>query len=430
MGALTVSDMPHAVLTAGEIFPDGTAIDRLRDNLLILWRDGKQVIAPLVEYQGTPYTAAAIDPSLEEMLKLPSGAEDFGTVEDLLGDLQAAVRPYLDLQDDARLLLVSIILCTWVIEALRQSPTLNPWGPAGSEHTLVQLLSCFCRRPLQLVDVSLRALSQLPRGLSPTLVLRSARPRSLAPLLAAAADPDAALLQNGQIMHPRFAMVVCTRAPLELPAFGFSLIGGSSSRCIGKEDAEALRQRFQPRLLQYRLRQHLSVAKSQFDAPGFAPESRMLAMTLGAAVEGAPHTQARILEILANIGEQRKVDNSQTLAAVVLEALMVACSEGRSAIYVREVAELVNGILLGRGEDISLTPKAIGGILRNDLGLYGTRRGAGWELVLNRQTRERIRRLATALNVLSGLEPSSVATDIHDVHHVQPEVTDGSRGAV
>jgi hypothetical protein len=153
----------------------------------------------------------------------------------------------------------------------------------------------------------------------------------------------------------------------------------------------------------------------------------MLARTLGAAVEGAPDTQAGIIELVAKIDEQQKVENSQTLAAAVLEALMVACSEGRSAIYVREVAELVNGILLGRGEEFSLSAKAIGGILRNDLGLYSTRRGAGWELILSRQTRERIHRLAPAFSILSELEPSSVAPDVHDahdVHHVQPEATD------
>jgi hypothetical protein len=64
MGAITVSDMPHAIPTAGELFPDGTVIDRLRDNLLILSHHGKQVIAPLVEYEGVPYTAAPIDPRL------------------------------------------------------------------------------------------------------------------------------------------------------------------------------------------------------------------------------------------------------------------------------------------------------------------------------------------------------------------------------
>jgi hypothetical protein len=95
----------------------------------------------------------------------------------------------------------------------------------------------------------------------------------------------------------------------------------------------------------------------------------MLARALGAAVEGSPETQARIIEALRRSDEKSKVESSQSPAAVVLEALLVACHEKRPEIHVFEIAELANGIFLGRHDDQVLSPKALGGILRAELAL-------------------------------------------------------------
>jgi hypothetical protein len=129
------------------------------------------------------------------------------------------------------------------------------------------------------------------------------------------------------------------------------------------------------------------------------------ALCLGAAVEGSPETQARIIEAVRRSDEKSKVESSQSSAAVVLEALLVACHEKRSEIHVFEIAELANGIFLGRHGDQVLSPKALGGILRAELGLWPERDARGYALRLSSQARQRIHNLASAYGTLSMMTP-------------------------
>jgi hypothetical protein len=157
--------------------------------------------------------------------------------------------------------------------------------------------------------------------------------------------------------------------------------------------------------MRYRLSQHRLVADSHFDCPKFAPDTRLLARIFGASVEGSTELQGRIVDALSRIDEQCKVQQSQGLDSVVLEALLALCHEHRPRALVFEITKLANGILLGRHENLELTPKAVGGIMRGKLGLWTERRCAGYELQLIGETPKLIHQLATANNVLSMQEP-------------------------
>jgi hypothetical protein len=176
-------------------------------------------------------------------------------------------------------------------------------------------------------------------------------------------------------------------------------------RRIGKREAQELADKFQPRLMRYRLSQHRQVAESHFDCPEFAPDTRFLARILGASVEGSPELQNRIVDALSRIDEQCKVEQSQSLGAIVLESLLALCHEHKPRASVLEITKLTNGILLGRHENLELTAKAVGGIIRKKLGLYSERRGPGYELQLIGKTPKFIHRLAAAYNVLSIQNP-------------------------
>lgn len=405
MPAVDVSEVTNAILTTAELFADGSAIDQLRDNLLVYWRDGNETVGPVVEHSGSLYAAMPLDLTLERMLQLPSGSEDCGGVQELITKLEQVTNDYLELDERTKLLIAAAVTETWVSDCLRGSLVINPWGPAGAGNTLIELLSCVCRRPLILVTPSVRELSRLPQTLSPTLILRSADRRTLGPLLAATSEPGAAVLQDGKLIKLSCAIIAYTHEPLGLPACSIPVCATGTSRRLTASERQALIDYFPPRLLAYRLRQHRQVTESQFAAPNFAPETRVLAEALGAAVEGAPGIQARILSALTEMDEQRMVDQSQILAAVVLEALLVACHEHKGAIYVNDVTKLANGILLGRQQDAELFPKRVGGILRGELGLSSARRSPGYEVVLDSHARERIHRLAVAYGTLSTLHP-------------------------
>jgi hypothetical protein len=313
-----------------------------------------------------------------------------------------------ELDKDSAWLVASYILSTWVADCVPSSPCLNVWGPSGSETALVELLSSVCRQPLRVAEPSIRDLLSLPRGLVFTLILKRPSEQALRRLLAVASDPEVQLLRGGQARNMRYATVVLTTEPIVGVALGIPLLPATGPyRRVGRSEAQQVADDFQPRLMRYRLTQHRKVSGSQFDLPGFAPESRMLARILGATLEGSPHLQDRLSGILRSVDEQTKAEQSLGLGAVLAEALLTLCHENKPEAYVREITELANGILLGRHETVELTPKAIGVMLRQKLGLSTERRGPGYRLLLSQDTRRRIHQLAAAHHVLSMLEPFS-----------------------
>src|SRR5277367_6487833 len=122
-------EQANEIPTLGELFPDGTAIDRLRHNKLVLWREGREEIAPSHRHNGNSYMAAALDSKLEELLRLPAATQDFGTVESLIADLSHLISSSVELDQEAGWLVASFILSTWVADCLPSSPCLNIWGP-------------------------------------------------------------------------------------------------------------------------------------------------------------------------------------------------------------------------------------------------------------------------------------------------------------
>jgi hypothetical protein len=406
MSPVEAPSQSKEILTLGELFPDGSAIDRLRQNLLVLWHKGDEQIQATVECNGSIYTAATLDSKLEEVLRLPSRTEDFGTTESLTADVSQLIRRYTVLDDATALLVTSFIVSTWVVECLPSAPCLNVWGPAGTETSLVDLLSCLCRHPLRVAEPSVRELLSLPPGLAPTLIIKQPSERTLTRLLAATTEPDVNLLRDGRCINVQCPTIVCTGEPVAVSALSFRLAPDKAEyRRIGKREAQELAEQFQPRLMRYRLSQHRLVADSHFDRPEFAPDTRLLARILGASVEGSPELQGRIVDALSQMDEQCKVEQSQGLGAVILEALLALCHEHKPRALVLEVTKLANGILLGRHENLELTPKAVGGILRKKLGLYTERRGPGYELRLIGETPKLIHHLAAAYNVLSLQNP-------------------------
>ena len=392
--------------TLGKLFPDGSAIERLSDQRLLLRRNGEELIGPTVSHNGQVYAAALLDPKLEALIALPAETSDFGTIESLATELSMAISSYLALDEETALLVAAFVLSTWVIECLPSTVCLNPWGPAGTETNLIEILSSLCRHPLRLVEPSLRELASLPEGLCPTLILKQPSARVLGRLLAAAGEPDVQLLQGGRLVNLRCATVVCSQYPIVVRALPIPLISSESRyRRLSKADLQNLAEEFHPRLLRYRLTQHLPVAASPFDEPNFAPEARVLARLLGAAVEGASAVQGRIVAALEPLDEQHKSEQAQSLSAIVLEALLALCHEDNKSVYVFELTEVANTILFGRQDHRELSPKAVGAILRNELGLAAKRSGPGYELPLTNDLRARVHRLAASHDMLTMLQP-------------------------
>jgi hypothetical protein len=130
-----------------------------------------------------------------------------------------------------------------------------------------------------------------------------------------------------------------------------------------------------------------------------------LAQQLGAVLEGASERQTRLFKALKPLDEGWKVQTSQDNVAPVIEACLVGCHEGKRQMYVHEVCELTKTILLARNERITPTPKSIGVLLRENVGVVTQRAGPGYRLLLDTATCQRIHDVGKAHGVLSLAEP-------------------------
>jgi hypothetical protein len=393
--------------TRGELFPDGSALEILKESLLVSYDQGREQIGRTVKHQGVSYSAARLDDSWAQALRFPKNTADYGSTGELVRALQDTVAPVVGFADRAALLLATAILGTWVAEVLPDSLIINPWGPAAPEIALLDVVGSLCRRGLRLAEPSFRDFASLPANLEPSIILSRPSP-SLLRRIAAANKPNTFFLSKTEPVQLAHAFVVCTDYPVVMPAVTIPLHGatGSFSR-LPKSRLQALADYFQPRLLRYRLSQHLAISSSKFAAPdGLSPRAQTVAQILGAVIEGSEELQKNVVHAVRSMDEQNRVEQSLSPAALVLEALLGLCHLQRPAAGVAEIAGAANALLYLRDENVEMSPKEVGGILRRDLGLTPRRIGAGWKLALDRGTQLRVHRLAAAHYLFPLPQPS------------------------
>ncbi len=400
------SHIDRTIVTMSRLLPDGSIVDQVRGGQLVFWWEGGRRIAPMIEYRGVKYVPATLDPDLDNAL-LPDGPQDFGSVEHLIGELREPLERVPGLAVHGSLAVAGTALATWTPEYLPGPVVLNLWGAAGAELELHDLLCALCRRPLHLAEPSLSQVAALPPGMSPTLILREPSDRALSRLVAAVGQPGAYFASGCRVLNMCCPVIVFTSKPVTIPALKIGLrstgyhLEGTTRLLTG-----TLRQYFQPRLLQFRLTQHRTIANSRFDIAHVNPEARLVARVLGTVVDGIPALQAKMIEALQQLDREQKSEQFET-SVPVLESLLSLCHTERSKVYVGEIAELGNTILENSGEKSTFSPKAVGGILRQKLGLCVRRQGPGYELTLDDSVKREIHRLADAYGILQPLATCS-----------------------
>ncbi len=400
------NDPTPAVITAGALFSTGPALEQIAGGRFLCWQRSQARTATSFTLLNRTFVPASLDPNLEATLQLSDGTLEFQAPEELLSELSGVFEKGANLESSSARLIASFVVSTWVPEALPARPILNLWGPCGSEDGLWRMLLSVVRRPLQLADCSLPELARLAQNLHPTLMLFDPKAQVLDKLLAASRTSSLGLLRRGQLSPVGYATVVCTTSPVEAPALCLSLPRFDSQRPrVTPAEQEALRARFAPRLLAYRLSHHRAVATAKFSVPGLTPATATVARSLTAAVSAAPNFQQQLAADLQNFDNSAKVQKSEEPAAIVLEALLALVHQHHTAAAVREITENANAIFFGRDEGIEITARKVGHILRQELGLYPQRKGPGFELPLDRATCTRIHELAQGWAVLSLQNP-------------------------
>jgi hypothetical protein len=410
------------------LFKDGSAIDLLSGNRLVYWApDSREIqIGSSVTLGEQTYHPAVLNNSIQQRLTLPTRVESSLEPDRLMPDLITVIQQYSALDDQAAFLVAAFVLSTWTLESLPSPPCLNLCGPLGSQTGLLALLACLCRRAVSLVDPNLRELSKLPAGVVSTLVLAHPSKRALKPLLATIENPGAALLHNGDFLHSPHATVLSTPEPASPYAIHLLVMAaGPTQTFLSQNDACALAERFQPRLLRYRLQQHRAVAASAFDVEYLQPGSRLIARTLGAALTGLPQQQPHLAPALAELDREARLEKSQNLPAFVLEVLLAFYHNHDCQLRVGQVAEALNALLTGRHEQRIEADRKVGDILRNQLGIVPDARDSrGYPVYLTGCTASRIHALAVSYCIPrpSSPEPCPLCDDAWPVRQVAANV--------
>jgi hypothetical protein len=419
----------------GETFPCGTMIELLDDHKLLLHHADAELIGQTVEFEGILYEPASLDPALNRALHLPSGTEDYVSLDSLAAELSDLFVGFAAMEEFCARWLALFSMQTWIRDALPDVAPLNLWGTPGSEQDVLQILELLCRHPLRLFESSVTEVAALA-DLGFTLLLNRPPERVLRPLVAC--NRGGLVLRGGRVLQPRTSTLVVSDNPRP-DMLSLSLLATVPGRRLSPGSLSSRCLMLRAKLLDFRLRHYQAASVSQFDLPGLTPAMRMVARSYGATVAGCPSLLQQLTIALERAEDESRDASAQSLPAMMTEVLQACCHEDRAAVPLTELTELLSALSLSRGERIELTPKAVGTILRQQLGLSPRRKEYGYELPLGVATRTRVHRLARAqasLSRASGkpgcalcpgaqtLEPNEagdvVRSDVPDVQDVHP----------
>ena len=411
----------RSCITTGESFPDGAMIELVsgpsRPNQpdLLLWSKGKATVAPRVAHNGNTYEAPLLDPILYRAVRLPAGISDYGAARKLFVAITELFKRHLNAEEREANLLASFSVSTWLCDRLPTAPALLVSGPDDQMGIVVLcLLSCVCRRPLMLAEVTPADMRSLPLQLTPTLLLN--QPRFTLNLLRIFhASSYRGLLLPGKrgtvldLCGPK--AIFCGSDPLD-----HSLTAGmiqvalppSQSLPSGLDEQVQgdIAGHFQPRLLRYRLK-NLAKVRTIDVAFEFSLPTRQLASALAMCFPEDSNLAKEIIQLLRSQDEEGREQRFLNVNYAIVEILLgLVHNPEQDEIRVDQLAKDVNVLLRSRGEILEYSAEEIGWKLRS-MNIPRHTTSGGREVPLGRETSQLIHRLAQAygLPCLASVEP-------------------------
>ena len=164
-----ISNETETFFSAGESFADGVMIELISGSSepdLLLWKGLKAKVGPRVEHGGCIYQAPELDPILWRAMRLPAGCRDYGSARGLFDGIRDLFQRRLGLPESESGLIASFAISTWLADRLPTAPNLTISGPDEELGiNVLRLLSCVCRRPLMLAELTPVSFRSLPMQL-------------------------------------------------------------------------------------------------------------------------------------------------------------------------------------------------------------------------------------------------------------------------
>jgi hypothetical protein len=403
----------RCIISAGEIFADGAMIDLVSGSSglnkpdLLLWHGSKSTVGPRVKHGGCIYEAPELPPSLYRATRFPSRCHDYGSARGLFDLINDLFKHHLDLPERESSLLACFSISTWLADRLRSAPSLTISGPdqeLGID--VLRLLSCVCRHPLMLAEVTPGGFRSLPMQLSLTLLLNQQGLKSnMQQLFRASSYRGLHLPGNrGSVVDLYGPKAIFCGNDAAVDALGAGVIHISAapsqlqSRTLDERVQNKIANAFQPRLLMYRLKNSGKVLES-VDVSKFTFAMRPLARTLAACFPEDSELARDTVQLLRPQDEEVRGQRSCDVNCAIVEILRgIIDDRKQKAVRVNELAKFVNALLRSRGETLIYSAEEIGWKLRG-LNIPRHPSSSGRQVLLRQDTRQSVHRLAQAYDL-------------------------------
>jgi len=389
--------------------------------MFLRWENGSATIFHSIDRAGRIYLPP--DPSSRSFpaLSLPNGLLPCGNPAEMLAEICCTISRFIRLRHDHLRIVGIFVLASWFPDCFEAAPYLWVVGPLGSGKTkLLVLLGCLCRRGLIAGDLRSGSLYKLTATWDPTLVIDELEPGSsgahaeLRRLLRAGSVPGVPTFRNGQRFSNYGMKVIASRQPLgdtALLSRGVivSLLPADDDLLPLDESAsQQIAEEFQAKLLTFRLKNHPAV--KNFRTPsnamlGLSPRTKQIAQALAAPLLGDPENTAELLAILGESDEEARIERSLEPEWLITEDLFDLVHKREKGgdrttnILIGGVAAYVNRRMQNQGEDIRLSAKRAGAVVKG-LGLRTGRLGRwGRGLKMTSSLKRKIHEIAQQLGI-------------------------------
>jgi hypothetical protein len=406
------SNAPNSsIISAGKIFADGAMVELVSSSSgfnkpdLLLWNGRKAAVGPRVEYGGCTYEAAELDPILWRAMRLPGGCHDYRSARRLFDGVRDLFQRHLGLPEAESGMIASFAISTWLADRLPSAPGLTISGPdeeLGIDVLL--LLSCVCRHPFLLAELTPAAFRSLPMELALTLLLvQQDLKTNMQILLRSSRYHGLHLAGNRGSVVDRYgatALFCGNDAAVDHLGGGaihVSLPLSQSQFCALDEHAlNEIANHFQPRLLMYRLKNSGKVRESQVDVSELTFATGRLARTLAACFPEDSALARDTVQLLGPQDEDARLQLANSIECAVVEVLLGFIHEQKlTEMKVGDLADLANGLLRSRGEILAYGAEEVGWKLKG-LNLVRHRTSSGSQIQFDRQTSQQVHRWARA----------------------------------
>lgn len=218
-GAKAVVEIDFAEL------PDGSLVEMIEDpsnsakSLLTIYKNGTVRYTEQLDDGNRVLVPLSRTDLLLRHIRLPHGAEPYGELRDLWGDVGSFFVSCLDIEPRWLVAMTAIVFSTWFPEKLPIAPYLSLVGPPGSgKTTAIRILGLLCRRSLLTSNITSAAFYEVSHRMRPTLLIdetiTAGHSRSLLHLLRSSNTPGFVSLRKDKA---QMAYGIKVLSWLELP---------------------------------------------------------------------------------------------------------------------------------------------------------------------------------------------------------------------